>query len=208
MVVTVYMPDDHGKHIRRREILARRATVSVRRRADEAAALAAALRGVDPGAWACAYVPRQDEPGSTAMLEALRTAGARVLLPVTGPPGPLSWGEYTGTAELRPARYGLLEPVGPVLPPETVGRAELILVPALAVDRRGVRLGRGAGYYDRTLVAAAPAARLIAVIRDDELVERLPEDPHDIRMGWTLTPSGGLRPTSNCHVAHDPGPRE
>lgn len=142
------------------------------------------------------------------MLEALRTAGARVLLPVTGPPGPLSWGEYTGTAELRPARYGLLEPIGPVLPPETVGRAGLILVPALAVDRRGVRLGRGAGYYDRTLAAADPSARLIAVVRDDELVERLPEEPHDIRMGWTLTPSGGLRPASGCRAGHGHGIRE
>ena len=47
-----------------------------------------------------------------------------------------------------------------------------MLVPALAVDRRGVRLGRGAGFYDRSLPLAAPAARLVAVVRDDELVDR------------------------------------
>ena len=79
-----------------------------------------------------------------------------------------------------------------MLPPETIAQAELILVPALAVDRRGVRLGRGAGYYDRTLGAAGPNARLVAVVRDDELVDRLPEEPHDLRMGWALTPLGGL----------------
>ncbi|WP_051163017.1 5-formyltetrahydrofolate cyclo-ligase [Nocardia brevicatena] len=208
MVVTVDMSGEHGKHAWRSEILARRAALSAERRADEAAALATALREIDPGAWACAYVPARDEPGSTAMPEALRTAGARVLLPVTGPPGPLAWGEYTGTAKLRPARYGLLEPVGPVLPPETVGRAGLILVPALAVDRRGVRLGRGAGYYDRSLAAASPSARLVAVVRDDELVERLPEEPHDIRMGWTLTPHGGLRPVSACRAGHGHDIRE
>ncbi|WP_307846232.1 5-formyltetrahydrofolate cyclo-ligase, partial [Rhodococcus sp. CX] len=64
--------------------------------------------------------------------------------------------------------------------------------PALAVDRRGVRLGRGAGFYDRTLHLADPSARLIAVVRDEELVDELPEDPHDIRMTHALTPSGGL----------------
>ena len=65
----------------------------------------------------------------------------------------------------------------------TIARAELILVPALAVDRRGVRLGRGAGYYDRTLLAADPAARLVVVVRDEEVVERLPEEAHDVLSG-------------------------
>lgn len=94
---------------------------------------------------------------------------------------------------LRPARYGLLEPTGPVLPPETVARAGVVLIPALAVDRRGVRLGQGAGYYDRTLGMVDAAARRIVVVRDDEVVERLPEEPHDIRMNWVLTPEGGVR---------------
>jgi 5-formyltetrahydrofolate cyclo-ligase len=116
-----------------------------------------------------------------------------VLLPVTGAPGPLRWGEFTGAGSLRPGRYGLLEPAGPVLPPETVARAEVLLIPALAVDRRGVRLGQGAGYYDRTLGMADPTARRTVVVRDDEVVERLPEEPHDIRMTWVLTPGGGLR---------------
>ncbi len=161
--------------------------------ADEALALAAAVGALGAREWVCAYVPVDREPGSTAMLDALLTGGARVLLPVTGPPGPLSWAEYTGTDAMRRARFGLLEPIGAVLPPAAVARAEVILVPALAVDRRGVRLGRGAGYYDRTLAAARPEARLIAVVRDEEVVERLPEEPHDLRMGWALTPRGGLR---------------
>ncbi|MBB5914644.1 5-formyltetrahydrofolate cyclo-ligase [Nocardia transvalensis] len=185
------------KHRWRAELSARRAEVTAPVREAEAAALAAAATrlaaDLAAGDWVAAYVPVGGEPGSTAMLDALRAAGARVLLPVTGPPGPLEWAEYTGTGALRRARYGLLEPAGDRMPPAAIESARVILVPALAVDRRGVRLGRGAGYYDRTLPAAHPDARLIVVVRDDELVDRLPEEPHDRRMGWVLTPGGGLR---------------
>ncbi|MBF6436987.1 5-formyltetrahydrofolate cyclo-ligase [Nocardia cyriacigeorgica] len=196
MVITVKMPGERDKHAWRLEILAQRAAVSDADRAQEASALAATAGQIVVGEWVCAYVPVRGEPGSEAMLDALLAAGARVLLPVTGPPGPLDWAEYTGAASLRAARYGLLEPSGPALGIAAVARASVILVPALAVDLRGVRLGRGAGYYDRTLAAADPAARLVAVVRDAELVERLPEEPHDLRMGWALTPRGGLRELS------------
>jgi 5-formyltetrahydrofolate cyclo-ligase len=67
-------------------------------------------------------------------------------------------------------------------------------VPALAVDRRGVRLGRGGGYYDRSLPLAAPGAALVAVVRDTELVPHLPSDPHDVPMTAALTPTAGLTP--------------
>lgn len=189
-------PDKQGW---RATLLARRKAVDPAVHEVESAALTAALTRLPLDTageiWVAAYVPVRGEPGSTAMLDGLRVAGARVLLPVTGPPGPpgpLDWAEYTGERALRRARYGLLEPAGPRLSPAAIGWATTILVPALAVDRRGVRLGRGAGYYDRTLPAARPGARLIAVVRDEELLDRLPEEPHDQRMGWALTPGGGL----------------
>ncbi|MBF6422885.1 5-formyltetrahydrofolate cyclo-ligase [Nocardia farcinica] len=193
MVIPMEMPGERDKHAWRREILARRSALSAAEHAAEAAALARGVRALAVGEWVCAYVPVRGEPGSTALLEELRAAGARILLPVTGVPGALDWAEYTGVAGLRAARFGLLEPAGPVLGAEVVARAEVILVPALAVDRRGVRLGRGAGYYDRTLGSARPGARLVAVVRDEEFVDRLPEEAHDLRVGWVLTPGGGLR---------------
>ncbi len=67
-----------------------------------------------------------------------------------------------------------------------------MLVPALAVDRGGVRLGRGAGFYDRTLPLADPDALLVAVVRDEEIVDHLPAEPHDVRMTHALTPAAGL----------------
>ncbi len=156
-------------------------------------ALARTAASLTPaGSTVCAYVPVGSEPGSTALLDALVAAGSTVLVPITREGSALSWARYTGESSLVTAGFGLREPVGGILPPETVGRAHTVLVPALAVDRRGVRLGRGAGFYDRTLHLASPDARIIAVVRDDELVTELPEDPHDIRMGWALTPGKGL----------------
>ena len=68
----------------------------------------------------------------------------------------------------------------------------LVIVPALAVDRRGVRLGRGRGFYDRSLDGRNPKTRLIAMVRDVEFVDELPADPHDVPMTHALTPRRGL----------------
>jgi 5-formyltetrahydrofolate cyclo-ligase len=144
----------------------------------------------------CAHVPVGSEPGSIELIDALHRRGVRVLLPVAradtaGVPQPLQWGEYR-PGELVEAPYGLREPAQPWLAADAVADASLILVPALAVDRTGVRLGRGAGFYDRSLPLADAAARLVAVVRDDELVDHLPAEPHDVRMTHALTPRDGL----------------
>ena len=110
----------------------------------------------------CAYVPVGSEPGSVAMLDALPGAGARVLLPVavtgdpTAHPLPLLWGEYR-PGELVAARFGLLEPARTAgCPRRPSPRRRLVIVPALAVDRRGVRLGRGRGLLRPVVAAARP----------------------------------------------------
>jgi 5-formyltetrahydrofolate cyclo-ligase len=178
----------------RAELLAARALVPASVRRAEASALASWVRRLS--GTVCAYHPIGTEPGSTLLLDALVAAGCRVLLPVvTVRSAALDWALYTGGgAELSVGPYGLPEPVGDRLGPGAVGLADTVLVPALAVDRRGVRLGRGAGYYDRTLVRAAPDASLVAVVRDPEVVAELPSDPHDIRMTAALTPAAGFTP--------------
>ncbi|OMB91795.1 5-formyltetrahydrofolate cyclo-ligase [Mycobacterium colombiense] len=144
----------------------------------------------------CAYVPVGTEPGSIEMLDMLLRRTERVLLPVArtaadNTPLPLSWGEYRpGT--LTTGRWGLLEPPQPWLPSSALAQAGVVLVPALAVDRRGARLGRGRGFYDRSLGGRDPAARLIAVVRDAEVLDEVPADPHDIPMTHALTPRQGL----------------
>ena len=151
---------------------------------------------VTPGSTVCAYAPVGSEPGTVDMLEVLLRRADRVLLPVARTsdddvPLALRWGEYR-PGDLVTARWGLLEPPQPWLPQSVLAEAELVLLPALAVDRRGVRLGRGNGFYDRSLAARDPKARLVAIVRDTELVDELPVEPHDVPMTHALTPERGL----------------
>ena len=151
---------------------------------------------VSSGSTVCAYVPVGTEPGSIEMLDMLLRRSGRVLLPVartTGDDTPmrLRWGEYRPGGLIR-GRWGLLEPPEPWLPESALAEASLVVVPALAVDRRGVRLGRGRGFYDRSLDGRNPQARLVAMVRDVELVDELPSEPHDVRVTHVLTPGRGM----------------
>ena len=67
-----------------------------------------------------------------------------------------------------------------------------MLVPALAVDRHGTRVGRGAGFYDRSLPLCGPGTALMAVVRDDELLDTVPGEEHDVAMTHALTPRNGV----------------
>jgi 5-formyltetrahydrofolate cyclo-ligase len=181
----------------RAEILLARRTLGPQLHDAEAHALCGHLPAfIGGGETVCAYVPIGSEPGSDQLIDSLLRRGVRVLLPVArddgaGLPVPLQWGEYRPGGLVR-ARFGLREPAEPWLPADTIAAATVVLVPSLAVDRAGVGLGRGVGFYDRSLPLAAPTARLVAVVRDDELVDRLPAEPHDVRMTHALTPNGGL----------------
>lgn len=181
----------------RERLLAARRSVPDVVRAQQAAALAGHIDALAvDGATVCAYIPVGAEPGSRDMLDVLARRAERVLLPVARTTAEddavaLRWGEYR-TGELVAARFGLLEPPGPWLPATAVAEASVVLVPALAVDRTGARLGRGRGFYDRTLVLAAADARLIAVVRDEELLDEVPHEPHDVPMTHALTPGQGL----------------
>lgn len=182
--------------MRAERIAARRGLSADVRRAESRAIRDHLTAVTSPGSIVCAYVPVGSEPGSPDLLDALVGAGVRVLLPVArevaGVPQPLAWGEFTALEALVTAPFGLREPARPWLPTEAIAGAAVVVVPALAVDRTGARLGRGAGYYDRTLALAAPTARLIAVVRDDELVDQLPAEDHDVAMTHALTPGRGL----------------
>lgn len=186
-----------GKAALRARLLAARRRVSADVHAAEARLLCAHLRlAVRSDSTVCAYVPVGTEPGSPELLEVLLHHGARVLLPVArtaddDTPQPLLWGEYRPQT-LVAAGFGLLEPPAPWLPTSALADASLVLVPAVAVDRQGVRLGRGAGFYDRSLRHANPRAQLIAVVRDAEFVDELPAEPHDVAMTHALTPQRGV----------------
>lgn len=186
------LPSGSDKRTWRSYLRQQRSSVSARVRASEAQALADTVASAELGATVCAYVPFGTEPGSPALLDALDAAGCQVLLPVVpAMPGPLDWAVYAG--QLVDGGFaGMQEPPGPRLGPAAIGKASTILVPAMAVDHSGVRLGRGAGYYDRSLPLASAGSVLIGVVRDAEFVDRLPAEDHDVRMGAVLTPGRGI----------------
>jgi 5-formyltetrahydrofolate cyclo-ligase len=129
-------------------------------------------------AWGCvaAYEPMRTEPGSTRLLSSLVTLGVRVLVPVLLPDRDLDWREWRSD---KPP-LGVME----------VAAADSVLVPALAVDRSGVRLGRGGGSYDRALHRVAPGVARAALLFDGELVDHLPADDWDERVTSVVMPSG------------------
>lgn len=198
--------DDGSVALRERKRLWRARIVAARRALPAAvhAARAARLteaslglaRNVDGPV--CAYLPVGTEPGSPALVEALRAAGHEVLLPVVpDAPGPLDWARFTGPDALVAGPMRLRQPSGRRLGPAAIETAGLVLVPALAADLRGVRLGRGGGFYDRTLSLAAVATPLVVLLNDDELVAELPAEPHDLRVTAALLPDAGLATLGN-----------
>lgn len=147
-----------------------------------------------------AYVSVGAEPGTGDLLDALHARGVRVLLPVLRDDDDLDWGGYAGPASLvsvrRPGRIALLEPSGARLGPEAVLAADVVLLPGLAVDARGMRLGRGGGSYDRVLARLAGAGAqpaLVVLLYDTEVVEHVPAQPHDRPVHAVVTPSGTRR---------------
>ncbi|MFF0503421.1 5-formyltetrahydrofolate cyclo-ligase [Streptomyces fimicarius] len=183
----------------RRELLAARALLTKEDAVRSAAVLAAAALGLPELADArtvAAYVSVGREPGTRALLEALRGRGVRVLLPVLLPDNDLDWAAYEGPEHLLPAGRGLLEPDGPRLGPDAVLDADTVLLPGLAVDGAGMRLGRGGGSYDRVLArltAAGAHPALVVLLYDDEVVARVPSEPHDHPVDAVVTPAGARR---------------
>ncbi|GGP47968.1 5-formyltetrahydrofolate cyclo-ligase [Streptomyces calvus] len=172
----------------------------VRVSATELARRALALPELAQARTVAAYVSVGSEPGTLTLLDALRARGVRVLLPALLPDNDLDWGTYDGEGSLVRVRHGgrmtLLEPAGDRLGPDAVTEADAVLLPGLAVDARGMRLGRGGGSYDRVLARleradAHPA--LVVLLYDSEVVARVPEEPHDRPVQAVVTPSGVRR---------------
>jgi 5-formyltetrahydrofolate cyclo-ligase len=178
-----------AKHALRAHVAAARAARTAEERAALAAVLAErvlALPEVASARVVAAYVGVGTELPTLPLLDALRARGAVVLLPVLRADDSLAWGVYDGT--LVEGRRGLLEPGGSGA---SLGDADVVVVPGVAYDAAGRRLGRGGGSYDRAL--AAVTAPVVAPAPDDEVVDAVPVEPHDRPVDVVVTPSRVLR---------------
>ena len=141
-----------------------------------------------------AYLSAPDEPGTGPLIEALIANGLDVLVPVLRPDFDLDWGLMgRDSARLAPSQVAgrgrLFEPDGPRLGPGAISAAALVIVPALAVDRRGRRLGQGGGSYDRALGRVLAGIPIVALLFDDELLDDVPVEAHDRAVNFAVTPT-------------------
>lgn len=139
-----------------------------------------------------AYYSIGSEPETHGLLFALWKRGTYVLLPILLPDGDLDWASYEGPDSLRPGPRYLTEPAEPPRGAEAISSADLVLVPALAVDHSGVRLGRGGGSYDRALARVGTPVPTVALLYDSEFVPHVPSGAHDQRVRLIARPAGGI----------------
>jgi 5-formyltetrahydrofolate cyclo-ligase len=139
-----------------------------------------------------AYISVGSEPDTRSLIFALWKRGTYVLLPLLRPDNDLDWASYEGPDSLAPGPRGLLGPVEPPRGVAAITSADLVIVPALAADRRGHRLGRGGGSYDRALARVGPAVPTIALLYDGELLAEVPAGDRDQRVRAVALPSEGI----------------
>ncbi len=185
-----------SKRALRKEIIAARRSMGGEARTAAATAVTEALLAhpwLTEATTVAAYVSIGTEPDTRALLERLRRRSVTVLLPVLLADADLDWASYEGPASLEPGAGGLPEPAGTRLGVHAIRGVDVAVVPALAVDQRGVRLGRGGGSYDRVLARFSGGTRTAVPLYEGELVAAVPAEPHDRRVRAVVTPLDGVR---------------
>jgi 5-formyltetrahydrofolate cyclo-ligase len=138
------------------------------------------------------YLSTTTEPGTRGFVQAAVERGIRVLLPVTRADGLLDWTVATPDGDIAEGLFGTPEPVGEVLGPIAVNDVDLLVIPAAAVDRAGMRLGWGRGYFDKTLGSMENCPPVFAVVYDSEVLDEIPADVHDQPVTGIVTPTRTL----------------
>jgi 5-formyltetrahydrofolate cyclo-ligase len=194
-------PDREDDELRSRKVALRRQLLTERAHmaAPERSAAGRAIRDAvlslpetQMAGTVAAYVSVGTEPDTRGLVYALWKRGTYVLLPLLLGDNDLDWASYEGPDSLAAAPRGLLEPTEPPRGPAAVTSADLVIVPALAVDRGGRRLGRGGGSYDRTLARVGAAVPTVALIYDGELLDEVPAGRRDQRVRMVARPGEGI----------------
>ena len=135
------------------------------------------------------FLSTMAEPGTRSFVADAVARGIRVLLPVTRTDGLLDWAVATPEGDIAEGMYGLPEPVGELLGPIAVNDVDLLVIPAAAVDKAGMRLGWGRGFFDKTLGSMERCPPVYAVVYDTEVLDELPSDVHDQPVTGVVTPT-------------------
>ena len=149
------------------------------------------LKLLDEANYIMIYYSVRNEVNTAPIINYLLEAGKTVALPVCTPERDLNAAVINDLSQLQPAPFGLMEP-GPGSPLIADEELQLIVIPGVAFDEKGYRLGHGAGYYDRFL-SKTPNAFKLGLAYDFQIVPDLPTENHDQRMNGLLTPSRYLK---------------
>lgn len=194
--MTVEMDIPEQKRALRTSMTAWRDTITSEQRAETAAALAWAgltfARPMPAGAVVSGFSSLANELDCMPLLHRLAGEGCRIALPiVVGKAKPLEFRAWAPGDEMDAGVWGIAQPRKdkPVLHPE------VLLMPLLAVDRAGWRLGYGGGFYDRTLadLRRERAILTIGLAYDEQVIDAVPHLDYDEPLDWVLTPSGAYR---------------
>ncbi|WP_375383675.1 5-formyltetrahydrofolate cyclo-ligase [uncultured Microbacterium sp.] len=135
------------------------------------------------------FLSTTTEPGTREFVAAAVGRGIRVLLPISRADGLLDWSVATSDIDITEGMFGLPEPVGELLGPIAVNDVDLLVIPAAAVDRSGMRLGWGRGFFDKTIGSMQRCPPVYAVVFDTEVVDEVPRDVHDQPVTGVVTPT-------------------
>ena len=130
------------------------------------------------------YSALQDEVPTQSLLDELVAQGKTVLLPRVVSDTDMELRQYTGLQDLQVGAFGILEPTGKLF--TDYEKIDVAVVPGMAFDKEGHRLGRGKGYYDRFL-RLLPKTYKIGICFSWQLVDNVPTDEHDILMDQIMT---------------------
>lgn len=131
------------------------------------------------------YLSFGTEPSTTDFISSLLDDGIEVIVPKVLTDETLAWYKWDGVSATT-SSLGMREPDESKLQAVSIQEAELLIIPALAVDRMGNRLGRGKGYFDRGLSVLSDS-KVYAVCFEDEVLESIPSEVHDQRVSGVVT---------------------
>ena len=133
------------------------------------------------------------EPGTREFVDGRGAhAASASSFPITRADGLLDWSVATPDGDITEGMFGLPEPVGELLGPIAVNDVDLLVIPAAAVDRSGMRLGWGRGYFDKTIGSMERCPPVYAVVYDSEVLDEVPSDLHDQPVTGVVTPTQTL----------------
>lgn len=186
---------EHAKRALRAELRERRQLLSAAQRENAASAIGQRLDDLVDSLGArsiSCFLSTTTEPGTRDFVTRAARRGIRVLLPITRTDGLLDWAVATDDDEVAEGLFGLPEPTGEVLSPMAVNDVDLMIIPAAAVDRSGMRMGWGRGYFDKTIGSMEKCPPVYAVIYDSEILDSLPREIHDQPVTGVVTPTQTL----------------